>query len=320
MTELAGSGDAAEDQLLFTFRMLRCAIVAATLVLAVALVMEAARTGSIRGSISAYFYSPVRSIFVGCLMAIGLCLIAIQGKTLWEETSLNLGGLFAFVVALVPIRPDVCQLDLPAGPQTFDPSEPVPAWLRSALDRVAGGTCRLGEGTGSSPDGLPGWVVTGIRNNVISVMAVCAFAFVALVVMRRRSDRVRQPQAARAGQRALLIYLVLLILSIYLYARFDGIRSRSTSHYLAAGTMFFTFGLVVAINGWRREGVPRVFRNQYRTIAVLMVLVLPLGKLTSVYWLEAAEIALFAWFWTTQTVQIWDPSQPGAQAMLPAKG
>ncbi|HEV2758739.1 MAG TPA: hypothetical protein VGV86_04135, partial [Acidimicrobiales bacterium] len=79
MTELAGSGDAAEDQLLFTFRMLRCAIVAATLVLAVALVMEAARTGSIRGSISAYFYSPVRSIFVGCLMAIGLCLIAIQG-------------------------------------------------------------------------------------------------------------------------------------------------------------------------------------------------------------------------------------------------
>lgn len=315
MTEVAESADVADDQLLLTFRILRCAIVAAALVLAAALVIEAGRAGSIRGSISAYFYSPVRSVFVGCLMAIGVCLIAIQAKTVWEETLLNLAGLFAFVVALVPIRPDVCELDLPAGPQTFDPSEPLPAWLISALDRVAGGTCRLGERTGGLPDGLPDWVVTGIRNNVISVMAVGALALGVLVVLQRWSDRERHPQAARAGRWALFVYLVLLIIGIYLYTTFDG--TRSTSHYLAAGMMFFMFGVVVVINGWRRQGVPRAFRNQYRSIAVLMVLVLPLGVLTSVYWLEAAEISLFAWFWTTQTVQIWDPSRPGARAMLP---
>src|SRR5687768_9133340 len=98
--------DSAKRQLLLTFRVMRCAIVAAALLLAIALALEAFRAGSIRGSISAYFYSPVRSVFVGCLMAIGVSLIAIQARTVPEETFLNLAGLFAFVVALVPIRPD----------------------------------------------------------------------------------------------------------------------------------------------------------------------------------------------------------------------
>jgi hypothetical protein len=305
------------DQLLLTFRVLRLAIVAAALVLAVSLIFDAGRTGMIRGSISAYFYSPVRSIFVGCLMAIGVCLIVIQARTVWEETLLNLAGLFSFVVALVPIRPEVCELSLPKGPQTFDPSEPLPAWLGSAFDRVASGTCRLGKSAGGpSNDSLPAWVVAGIRNNVFSVMVVGAMALVAMAVLWKASPAERLSQAVRAGWWAAAVYLVLLLVGSVLYATFDGIRS--TSHYLAAGTMFGVFGIVVFINGWRRTGVPIRYRNQYRAIAPMMLLALPLGVITTVYWLEAAEIILFAWFWTTQTVQIWDPRRPGAQAMLPA--
>lgn len=307
-----------EEQLLLTFRVLRLAIVAAALVLAVALVVEAWRTGSIRGSISAYFYSPVRSIFVGSLMAIGVCLIAIQAKTVWEETFLNLAGLFAFVVALVPIGPEVCGIVLPEDPQTFDPREPLPPWLLDAFDRVASGTCRLDEFAGGPSDGLPAWIVTGIRNNIFSVMLVGAVALIAILVRRKGSRTERPPQAVRAGRWAGGVYLVLLLIGAMLYATFDGIRS--TSHYAAAGTMFGMFGVVVFINGWRRSGVPDRFRNQYRTILLLMGIVLPLGVITSVYWLEAAEIALFAWFWTAQTVQIWDPSRPRAQAVLPAIG
>lgn len=35
---------------------------------------------------------------------------------------------------------------------------------------------------------------------------------------------------------------------------FDGIRS--TSHYLAAGSVSGMFGVVAVISGWRRQGVP----------------------------------------------------------------
>jgi hypothetical protein len=302
---VAARNGVANDQLLLTFRILRFA-----------LAIEGFREGSIRGSISAYFHSPVRSIFVGCLMAIGVCLIAIQARTVWEETFLNLAGLFAFVVALVPIRPESCNLVLPDAPVTFDPNVPWPTWLTETLDRASTGMCRVDESVDSSSDGLPEWAVTSIRNNVFSVIAVAALALLLIVCMRRWSPSKRSgpARAVRAGSIALAVYLGLLIIGVGLYATFDG--NRSTSHYWAAGAMFAMFGVVVVISGWFRDLVPSGLRYQYRAIAALMVLVVPLGAV-SLYALEAAEIALFAWFWTAQTIQVWDPNGDGARAVLP---
>jgi hypothetical protein len=98
------------DPVRLTYRYLRVAIVAVVLVLFVSLTMQVVadhgRLGSgeewWHASISAYFYSPVQSIFVGSLVGIGTCLIAIKGRRGAEEVLLNFAGMFAFVVALVP--------------------------------------------------------------------------------------------------------------------------------------------------------------------------------------------------------------------------
>ena len=64
--------------------------------------LEVIRSGDLRGSISEYFYSPVRSIFVGSLLVIGFSLVAIHVRHRWEETFLTLGGMLAIIVALIP--------------------------------------------------------------------------------------------------------------------------------------------------------------------------------------------------------------------------
>jgi hypothetical protein len=85
-----------------TYRYLRIAIVGMVALLAVSVLIELGWGEGQLGSISAYYYTPVRSMFVGALMAIGLSLIAIRGRDGAEDTLLNLAGMLAPVVALVP--------------------------------------------------------------------------------------------------------------------------------------------------------------------------------------------------------------------------
>jgi hypothetical protein len=56
----------------------------------------------LQNSISAFFYTPVQSVFVGALCAMGLVMIVLWGKTAWEDGWFNLAGLLAPVVAFVP--------------------------------------------------------------------------------------------------------------------------------------------------------------------------------------------------------------------------
>lgn len=53
-------------------------------------------------SISAYYHTPLRDLFVGMLFIVGACLFAYQGYTRRENWLLNLAGVLAFCVALVP--------------------------------------------------------------------------------------------------------------------------------------------------------------------------------------------------------------------------
>lgn len=87
-----------------TYLYLRVGLVALALFLGASLVIELA-FGDTRwlGSISAYYYTPVRSAFVGTLIAMGVCLVAIKGRDQpREDLMLNLAGMCAPVVALVP--------------------------------------------------------------------------------------------------------------------------------------------------------------------------------------------------------------------------
>src|SRR3954452_6557540 len=87
-----------------TYLYLRVGLVALALFLGASLVIELAFGDTDwLGSISAYYYTPVRSVFVGTLCAMGVCLIAIKGRDRpREDLMLNLAGMCAPVVALCP--------------------------------------------------------------------------------------------------------------------------------------------------------------------------------------------------------------------------
>lgn len=96
-----------------TYRFLRLTVIGVIALLAISILIEVQRTDwCLKGSISAYYYSPVRSVFVGALCAIGLVLIALWGKTAIEDSLFNLAGLLAPVVAFVPAKDDgLCPAD-----------------------------------------------------------------------------------------------------------------------------------------------------------------------------------------------------------------
>jgi hypothetical protein len=87
-----------------TYRYVRIGMVGATVLLGTPVLIEhnTVEPACWQTSISAYYYSPVRAVFVGALMAIGLSLIVIKGSTWPEDVCLNVAGMLAPVVALVP--------------------------------------------------------------------------------------------------------------------------------------------------------------------------------------------------------------------------
>ena len=92
-----------------TYRYLRGAMVALLLLLLLSVSYQAwweSEPSCWLGSISAYYYTPARTIFVGSLFGLGAALIAYKGHTAEEDVLLNFSGFMALVVAMVPTVPD----------------------------------------------------------------------------------------------------------------------------------------------------------------------------------------------------------------------
>jgi hypothetical protein len=87
-----------------SYRYLRIAMVGLLLALAAAVFYQSSKQDSFLASVSAYYYTPAQAAFVGALIGLGASMIALQGVTPPEDMFLNLGGIFAIVVAIVPTR------------------------------------------------------------------------------------------------------------------------------------------------------------------------------------------------------------------------
>src|SRR5215207_981942 len=92
----------ANDTLTKSYRYLRTAMAGLLVCLAAAVVYQSVRQDDLLGSVSAYYYTSAQGIFVGALIGLGACMIALQGTTLVEDIFLNLGGVCAAIVAVVP--------------------------------------------------------------------------------------------------------------------------------------------------------------------------------------------------------------------------
>jgi len=86
-----------------TYRALRYGLGVMALLLPVALAVGGAFKGvSLQASLSAYYHTSLRDVFVGVLFGAGAGLLLYKGFRWDEDWALNFAGVFAVLVALVP--------------------------------------------------------------------------------------------------------------------------------------------------------------------------------------------------------------------------
>lgn len=263
----------AEDhRAITTYRYLRVTMVALVLLLAASVVRQLIAEDRLRPSISDYYYTPARAVFVSVLVAIGVCLLALRGNTDWEDTFLNLAGLLAPVVAFVP----------------------TPA-VRTCTDGI-------GVGDGTAAD---------IANNVFALLAAGLAGLLGGVVIIRRAGRrlaVNQPTgfglvSAAGLWAAAAAWFALGRESFSCYAHYTAAITMF---------VFFILVVAWNAWGVAGESVTVAPRTRYGLLAVAMVLAAGVlgvatwrGLPNGIFWLEASLITLFAAFWVIQSVELW---------------
>lgn len=281
--------------MLKTYRYLRVGIICTVLLLGVAIAIEVASVASncMQTSISAYYYTPVRAIFVGALMAIGLALIVIKGRPV-EDIALNVAGMLAPVVAIVPT----------SGIGRCWSVEPDPKPTVGPTD---------------DPE-LARWVIANIENNfyALAFAGFIALAVACYLAVRDRRAGTSAEQLDKNMRISAVITGVILVSSLVAMVIWE--EFKEVAHYAAAILMFVALNVaVVAKARERKESSKRYFR-WYSSLALLMSLVGPalwaiavvLGIEHHVLVIEAWEIAMFAGFWVVQTVDNWD-EEPSLQ-------
>ena len=267
-----------------TYRYLRIGMIGAVVLLAASIVIERSKVDCWQPSISAYYYTPVRAIFVGSMIAVGLSLIVYKGRVLWEDFCLNFAGMLGPVVAVAPTT-DV-------GPCWSVAPNPLPL-----------------KGDGSLAD----WVVTNIENNIFALLIAGAvgLAVAALTAMvLNRSVRAPIEKFERGTWVSLAVTALALLFGWWLIHDWGNFNTRA--HGLAALLLFvFLIGAILAKVVEHRQK-RKIWFWAYTAVAGLMVLggifiwSTKIFDEHTVFALEAYEIALFAVYWIVQTAENWD--------------
>jgi hypothetical protein len=283
---------------IMTYRALRMGVVAAALLLMVSLVLEIIRTGGLElTSISASFYSPVRNVFVGVLVATGMALIAIMGREKNEDGALNLAGMLAPTIGMLPT--------------TVGPSAP--------------GACR--EGVAKC---IPFSTLVDVENNVSALLILGLVVLVGALVYVLRTHG---PGSAQLRRMILPAVLWLVSSVLWLFARE---LMFVHGHNLAAFFFFLLLAWVARINALDPPEGPTVmglrpqdYQRGYRIISTAMIVTIVLtaiydiaillGWLPNPYpqWFFVAEsllLVLFIAFWILQTAHFWHNGVPDAAA------
>lgn len=287
-----------------SYRYVRLSLVALVLALAVAVVQQSLAQHRLLASLSAYYYTPAQAVFVGALFGLGAALVALRGATDVEDVLLDLGGMLAPVVAVVPT----------SRSQDFRAALAVCRDAGAAVltDRLAGDcpTVRaLAAATRAN-------VVNGMVALLVTAGVVLAFTVVVAAAERRTATLVRRLRPAAA--------LYLVVLGSFAVAT-DGFVARA--HYAAAAGLFACVVLVVVANAVRRNrdaergtGLADLARHEGRWYLLLAVVLvgaaavlgaLVLAGALALFWLESVLVLLFGVFWVAQTAEHWQPGRAG---------
>ena len=269
----------ADLQTVKTYRYLRIAMIALVVGLGVSVAYEAAHVAGdcLKSSISAYYYSPVRGFFVSSLVAIGVCLVCLQGNSPLEDALLNLAGMLAPVVALVPT--------------------PYEANNCPSIAR---------DDHSSSAD---------VANNMTALLALGAIALIITVLLAVAQREDRQIWFGIGGALALWGFTVAVFESDRGYFEGHAHYTAAIAMFVAiiavVGVNALHLGQRKLALG--HSAGRSAYANRYAVIAVAMLLsvgVVLTWKWTAgfAHWvlaIEAALITLFATFWVAQTMELW---------------
>lgn len=266
-----------------SYRYLRIGMVGAVVLLATSILIEHSHTQPRcwQTSISAYYYTPTRTIFVGAMITIGFALIVIKGRGPVEDICLNFAGMLAPVVAVAPTAPskeDLCS-SITRSP------------LPSHADFVA-----------------------TVSNNFDSLLITGAIglgvAFVLAMVVNRRN----LAPVTKVGKGTTISLIVTGLALLFGWWAKGGMSNFYTgAHGLAALAMFVLLIVSVGSKAYQhRDESPRRYFWIYAAIAVVMTIggvlikFLPIGGRYTIFVLEGYEIGFFAVYWIIQTVANWD--------------
>lgn len=327
---------------LSTYRHLRLAMPLLLVMLLVAVgqrALSAPPGVCFEGSISGYYFTSVRAVFVTTLCALGTCLIVYRGNREDEDIALNVSGALAFVVAFVPTR----------VPSDTD--------VRCSASNVP------------KPDHLE----EAVTNNMWAMnIAFLAAIVVAMILVARSNRKAENP--SKAPMRALWVSLGVLVLGTIAFVRWqDGFRANA--HTAAAFGTFIGILAVVALNalnsgrrGRRRSvsgliddtvgDIPSaersakgvnggdlgaggdqpdpderrlvIARKWYVGVAAAMVATMAIISLLywrvsgwrhGVLWIEGLLLGEFLVFWVVQTYELWNVTRrDGPRVDTPTAG
>lgn len=293
-----------DPQLLITYRYLRMSLVAVLAMLAWAVLIQWQGSGEpLLTSISDYYWTPVRAVFVGALVALGIGMVVLKPDNELEDILLNIAGVLAPVVAFVP-TPDV-------------------------------GTCQRnqdGDFVGAAQATLD-----GIKNNVPALLAAGMLAVLILLLFTKvlpEETKLPPPEpAARLARKLGFAAVLVLLVGAVAWFRAGGTSFECNAHYAAAFTLFGCIIGVAVLNAigkyrdsLRDKSADQVsLVNRYSVIAFLMLVVLATGliglKANWDYWImfiEAGVLVLFMTFWILQSLDLWNRGlrSPGHERSL----
>jgi hypothetical protein len=248
------------------------------LMLAASVLREAAAVGfdCAQKSLSAYYYTPARGVFVGALVAIGACLVVIKGSTDVEDVLLNIAGMLMPVVAFVPT--------------------PYEAACSSTPVQAA----RVNE---------------NVTNNVFALLVVGAVALLVAAYFKWRGP-VEMERRVFAWGTGISVVVYLVVAVTYVADRAFFVEVAHYGAAIPMFGCFVAVALINArLFGLGPDPTRRTqpWLNRYALVAEGMVASIVLGGAAYLllgweHWLlavESALIALFAWFWVLQTRQLW---------------
>lgn len=270
-----------------TYGYLRLALAGLVLLLFASVLTEWGATGfsCLQTSISAYWHTPARAVFVGVLVTMGVCLVALRGNTPGEDIALNFAGMLAPVVAFVPTGDTGSCSSVP-----IQASDVAPAVANNVQSLFVLGAVALAVGVWSArrsrvAEGAPSGIRRSDLLGLVVAGAVMGGGVVWFVVAR-------ESFVAHGHDVAAVPMFLAIVVAVWL-------NGRDVDRAVAQGSMPSTAARYVPV---------------YRAISTAMLATLVATVAATflspwehlVLWVEVVLILLFAAFWLVQTRELWN--------------